>query len=142
MISILGTRVAVPITSINKKILTYMNQNRSFLSGGETLIMDNSGNYFKVNGTVRCIFSGPIEVMVPAFCNIVQAKSDLININHAKISIIGEIRLVGGFSTPAGMNYQITVTPDGTSGLAEGTVKTEFTSSIMEARNVNMSEDT
>lgn len=122
-----------------QKVITYLTQNGSFLSGGESLFMDNVGNYSIASGTVRCVFADPIDYNVPAFCNVVQAKSDLININHAKISTKGQIRSVGGFNTPAGMNYQIAVTPDGKSGLAEGSFRTEFAGSIMEARGVNMS---
>ncbi len=79
------------------------------------------------------------EYHVPAFCNVVQGKSELININHTKISTKGRIRSIGLFSTPAAMTYQIAVTPDGTSGFAEGTVWTSFAGSIMESRDVNMS---
>lgn len=50
-------------------------------------------------------------------------------------------RSVGGSSTPAGLNYLIAITLDGKSGVAEGTVRTEFVGSIMEARDTNTSFD-
>lgn len=124
-----------------EKILTYLGQEGSHLFGGESMLMDNAGNYSNGSSTVRCAFAEPAEVLVPVFCTVVRAKSDLININHAKISTKGEIRSIGGFSTPAGMNYQIAVTPDGTSGFAEGTVNTEFAGSIMEARDTDLRTD-
>ncbi|MDD1730072.1 MAG: hypothetical protein LUQ50_13505 [Methanospirillum sp.] len=87
------------------------------------------------------MFADPIRNLVPAFCNVVEAESNLINVHHAKISTKGEIRSAGGYSTPAGMRYQIAVTPDGRSSYAEGTVRTTFAGSIMEARGTNTSID-
>lgn len=125
-----------------EKILTYLSEEGSHLVGAEYLMMDNVGNYSNSSPAIRCVFAEHSELMIPAFCNVVRARSDLININHAKISTKGEIRSVGGFSTPAGLNYQIAVTPDGKTGFAEGTVKTEFAGNIMEARDTNGSIDT
>ncbi|WP_319579463.1 hypothetical protein [uncultured Methanospirillum sp.] len=71
------------------------------------------------------------EILMPSFCNIVQAK----------ISGHGEIRSAGGFSTPAALNYRIAVTAD-KNVPAQGTVRTEFSGSIMEARDTNQSDDT
>jgi len=125
----------------SEKILTYKSQNGSHLLGAESLMMDNMGNCTSDTVEPRCVFADPIVILMPAFCNIVQAKSDLININQAKISGHGEIRSAGGFSTPAALNYRIAVTAD-KNVPASGTVRTEFAGSIMEARDTNLSGDT
>jgi len=49
--------------------------------------------------------------------------------------------MAGGFSTPAALNYRIAVTAD-KNVPAQGTVRTEFAGSIMEARDTNQSGDT
>lgn len=123
----------------SEKILTYKSHDGSHLLGAEHLMMDNMGNFTNGSSTVRCVFAEPNEIQIPAFCNIVQAKSDLININQAKISSHGEIRSAGGLNTPAAMNYRIAVTAD-KNILASGTVKTEFAGSIMESRDFNQSD--
>jgi len=125
----------------NEKILTYKSHDGSHLLGAEILMMDNMGNCTSSTAPPRCVFADHTEILMPAFCNIVQAKSDLININQAKISTKGEIRSAGGFSTPAGMNYRIAVTTD-KNVPAQGIVKTGFAGSIMEARDTNQSDDT
>jgi len=125
----------------SEKILTYKSQNGSHLLGAETLMMDNMGNCTSATTEPRCVFAAPTEILMPAFCNIVQAKSDLININQAKISTKGQIRSAGGFSTPAALNYRLAVTADKNMP-ASGTVRTEFAGSIMEARDTNQSADT
>jgi len=125
----------------NEKILTYKSRDGSHLLGAEFLMMDNMGNCTNGSSAPRCVFAEPKEILTPAFCNIVQAKSDLININQAKISSHGEIRSAGGYSTPAGMNYRIAVTAD-KNVPAQGTVRTEFAGSIMEARDADLLTDT
>ena len=125
----------------NEKILTYNSHDGSHLLGAESLMMDNMGNCTSDTSPPRCVFAEPKEILTPSFCNIVQAKSDLININQAKVSTKGEIRSAGGFSTPAALNYRIAVTAD-KNVPAQGIVKTEFAGSIMEARDTNQSEDT
>jgi len=124
-----------------EKVLTYRDRDGSLLTGSERLLLDNAGNYSASDRTVACVFAEPIRNLVPAFCNVVEAKSDLVNINHARISTTGRIRSAGGFSTPAGMSYRIAVTPDSTTGNAKGTVWTSFAGSIMEARDTNTSID-
>jgi len=125
-----------------EKVLSYLSREGSLLTGSERLLMDNTGNYSTSTSTVACVFADEARYLVPAFCNVVEAKSDLININHAKISTKAQIRSAGGFSTPTGLNYRIAVTPDGKSAYAEGTVWTSFAGSIMEARDTNQSDDT
>ncbi|PWR69708.1 hypothetical protein [Methanospirillum lacunae] len=125
----------------SEKILTYKSHDGSHLLGAESLMMNNMGNWSSGSPSIRCVFSDQNEIQLPAFCNIVQAKSDLININQAKISTKGEIRSAGGFSTPAALNYRIAVTAD-KNVPAQGTVRTEFARSIMEARDTNLSDDT
>jgi len=60
-----------------------------------------------------------------------------VNINSAQVSTKGAARGVASSGdVPAMLNYQIAVTPDSNSGsgFADGTVKTLFGGSIMEAR--------
>nr|WP_319539075.1 hypothetical protein [uncultured Methanospirillum sp.] len=125
----------------SEKILTYKSRDGSHLLGAEILMINNMGNCTSSTAPPRCVFADHNEILMPAFCNIVQAKSDLININQAKISGKGEIRSAGGFSTPAALNYRIAVTAD-KNVPAQGTVRTEFAGSIMEARDTNQSGDT
>jgi hypothetical protein len=120
-----------------EKVMTYNSIEGSHLVGEESLTLSVAGNTSSSDGAIRCVFSqGATEL--PAFCNIVSAKSSLININSAQISSKGQIRAVSSSAdTPAELNYRIAVTPDASSGkeYAEGTVKTVFAGSIMEARD-------
>jgi hypothetical protein len=67
----------------------------------------------------------------------VKTKSELVNINSAQVSTKGDLRPTS--LTALGLDYQIAVTPDSNSGsgFADGTVKTTFAGSIMEARMPN-----
>ncbi|MDD1728117.1 MAG: hypothetical protein LUQ50_03495 [Methanospirillum sp.] len=121
-----------------QKVLTYASVEGAHLVGEEEYTLSVAGNYASGDGNIRCVFSTGAGDSLPAFCNIVTAKSSLININSAQISTKGQIRAVtSDAGTPAELNYQIAVTPDTNSGsgYAEGTVKTVFAGSIMEARD-------
>lgn len=123
----------------SEKVLTYQSIEGSHLIGVESLLLDDAGNYTNAAGTVRCVFADPLISLIPAFCNVVSSRSELINMNHAQISSKSQIRAASTYlSSPAGMNYRITVTPDGTAGIAEGTVRTSFAGSVMEARDTNV----
>ena len=107
------------------------------LVGEEEYTLSVAGNYATGSDNIRCVFSTNHGSILPAFCNIVSAKSSLVNVNSAQVSTKGQIRAVAETAdVPAGLNYQIAVTPDANSGsgFAEGTVKTVFAGSIMEAR--------
>lgn len=120
-----------------EKVMTYESVEGSHLVGDEEYTLSVAGNWASSDGNIRCVFSGGGGGL-PAFCNIVSAKSSLININSAQISTKGQIRGVSASSdAPAELNYRIAVTPDSNSGTgyAEGTVKTVFAGSIMEARD-------
>jgi hypothetical protein len=122
----------------SQKVLTYASTEGAHLVGEEEYTLSVAGNYASRDGNIRCVFSNGGSDVLPAFCNIVSAKSSLININSAQISTKGQIRAVASDAgVPAGLNYQIAVTPDSNSGsgFAEGTVKTVFAGSIMEARD-------
>jgi len=119
-----------------EKVMTYNSVEGSHLVGDESYVLSTAGNWTAPDG-IRCVFSQGGGGL-PAFCNIVSAKSSLINVNSAQVSSRGQIRAVAADSgVPAGLNYRIAVTPDASSGIgyAEGTVKTEFAGSIMEARD-------
>ncbi len=121
-----------------QKVLTYASTEGAHLVGEEEYTLSVAGNYASGDGNIRCVFSTSANDALPAFCNIVSAKSSLINVNSAQISTKGQIRAVASDAgVPAGLNYQIAVTPDSNSGsgYAEGTVKTVFAGSIMEARD-------
>ncbi|HWQ67459.1 MAG TPA: hypothetical protein VN372_11395 [Methanospirillum sp.] len=122
------------------KVLTYASTEGAHLTGEEYLLMDVAGNWSNSADSIRCVFATAKSAYIPAFCNAVSAKSSLINVNSAQISTKAQIRAVAKTGdSPAELNYQIAVTPDSNSGsgFAEGTVKTEFAGSIMEARDAN-----
>ncbi|PKL59188.1 MAG: hypothetical protein CVV33_09130 [Methanomicrobiales archaeon HGW-Methanomicrobiales-4] len=120
-----------------EKVLTYASTEGAHMVGEEEYTLSVAGNFYAETEQIRCVFSERRRVGYPAFCNIVSAKNNLININSAQISTKGEIRAVGALTVPAELNYQIAVTPDANSGsgFAEGTVSTTFAGSIMEARD-------
>jgi len=121
-----------------QKVLTYASTEGAHLVGEEEYTLSVAGNYANAVDNIRCVFSTNHGSVLPAFCNIVSAKSSLVNVNSAQVSTKGQIRAVAETGdVPAGLNYQIAVTPDANSGsgFAEGTVKTTFAGSIMEARD-------
>ena len=123
-----------------EKVLTYNSVEGAHLIGGEEWILDVAGNYEKSADSIRCVFAAAESTYFPAFCNVVKAKSELININSAQISTKGQARAVAATGDiPAALNYQIAVTPDANtgSGFADGTVKTLFGGAIMEARGTS-----
>ncbi len=122
----------------NQKVLTYASTEGAHLVGEEEYTLSVAGNYADGDDNIRCVFSTDHGSLLPAFCNIVSAKSALVNVNSAQVSTKGQIRAVAEtYDVPAGLNYQLAVTPDANSGsgFAEGTVKTVFAGSIMEARD-------
>ncbi|WP_319580168.1 hypothetical protein [uncultured Methanospirillum sp.] len=122
----------------SQKVLTYASTEGAHLVGEEEYTLSVAGNYDTGEDNIRCVFSTNNGGILPAFCNIVSAKSSLVNVNSAQVSTKGQIRAVADSAdVPAGLNYQIAVTPDANSGsgFAEGTVKTVFAGSIMEARD-------
>lgn len=124
----------------NAKVLTYASSEGAHLVGEETLILSVAGNFSKADDTIRCVFGATSNSYVPAFCNIVQASSSLVNVNSAQVSTKGSIRAIAkNYDIPAELNYQIAVTPDANSGsgFAEGTVKTTYAGSIMEASSAH-----
>jgi len=122
-----------------EKVLTYASTEGAHMVGEESLVLSVAGNWGQTPDTIRCVFSDNSGYM-PAFCNIVSAKSSLVNVNSAQISTKGQIRATAATGDiPAELNYRIAVTPDANSGsgFAEGTVSTVYTGAIMEARNSN-----
>ncbi len=122
----------------SQKVLTYASTEGAHMVGEEEYTLSVAGNYADADDNIRCVFSTNHGGILPAFCNIVSAKSSLVNVNSAQISTKGQIRAVAETAdVPAGLNYQIAVTPDANSGsgFAEGTVSTVFAGSIMEARD-------
>ena len=121
-----------------EKVLTYTSTEGSHMVGEEEYTLSVAGNWANSDNNIRCVFSQGDSGGLPAFCNIVSAKSSLINVNSAQISTKGQIRAVASNAgVPAELNYRIAVTPDSNSGsgFAEGTVTTTFTGSIQEARD-------
>jgi len=121
------------------KVMTYASIDGAHLVGEEEYTLSVAGRSGDSEGNIRCVFSQVDDSITPAFCNIVTAKSSLINVNSAQISSSGGLRAVADNAyVPAGLNYQIAVTPDTNSGsgYAEGTVKTVYAGSIMEARDI------
>lgn len=124
----------------NEKVLTYVSTEGSHLVGSEEWTLDVAGHYESNTDKIRCVFASTADEIFPAFCNVVKAKSEIINMNNGKISTKGSSRAIADSNDiPASLNYQIAVTPNSYSGegFADGTVKTLFSGSIMEARNRN-----
>jgi len=122
----------------SQKVLTYASTEGAHLVGEEEYTLDVAGNWDTADDNIRCVFSTNNGNILPAFCNIVSAKSSLVNVNSAQVSTKGQIRATADtVDVPAAVNYQIAVTPDANSGsgFAEGTVKTVFAGSIMESRD-------
>ncbi len=122
----------------SQKVLTYASTEGAHLVGEEEYTLSVAGNFASAADQIRCVFASANNGYLPAFCNIVSAKSSLVNVNSAQVSSKGQIRAVAKTADiPAELNYQIAVTPDANSGsgFAEGTVKTTFAGSIMEARD-------
>ena len=122
----------------SQKVLTYASTEGSHMVGEEEYTLSVAGNWAESVNNIRCVFSQGKNPILPAFCNIVSAKSSLVNVNSAQISTKGQIRAVAAQKdVPAELNYRIAVTPDANSGsgFAEGTVSTTFTGSIQEARD-------
>ena len=120
-----------------QKVLTYASTEGSHLTGSESWSLDVAGNYENTADDIRCVFAAAASTYFPAFCNVVKAKSELINVNSAQISTKGAVRAVASSGdVPAALAYQIAVTPDANagSGFADGTIKTMYGGSIMEAR--------
>ena len=123
-----------------EKVFTYASTEGAHLVGAEEWILDVAGNWEAAADSIRCVFASAKTDYFPAFCNVVKAKSELVNINSAQVSTKGAARSVAATGDiPAMLNYQIAVTPDSNSGsgFADGTVKTFFGGSIMEAREKN-----
>jgi len=122
----------------NQKVLTYASTNGSHMVGEEEYTLSVAGNYSTSDGNVRCVFSQNNGFIIPAFCNIVSAKSALVNVNSAQVSSKGQIRSVAEtIDVPTALNYRLAVSPDLKSGqtYAEGGVKTVFAGSSLEARD-------
>lgn len=120
-----------------EKVLTFAGTDGSHLIGAEKWSLDVAGGVDVVKKNIRCVFSSNAGELFPAFCNVVKSKSELVNINTAQISTKGSIRAVAETGNiPSALNYQIAVSPNikNESDLADGTVKTLFGGSIMEAR--------
>ncbi|WP_319579033.1 hypothetical protein [uncultured Methanospirillum sp.] len=125
----------------SQKVLTYGSTEGSHMVGEEEYTLDVAGEAKQSDDNIRCVFSSEHGKWLPPFCNIVSAKSALINVNSAQISSNGQIRAVAATDDiPAGLSYQIAVTPDANSGsgFAEGTVKTTYAGSVMEGRDTGM----
>ncbi len=121
-----------------EKVLTYASTDGAHLTGEEYAILDVAGNFTETGEEIRCVFASAESEFIPAFCNIVRAKSSLVNVNSAQVSTKAQIRAVAeSADTPAAMNYLIAVTPDANSdsGFAEATIATEFAGHVLEARN-------
>jgi len=123
-----------------EKVFTYASTEGAHLVGAEEWTLDVAGNWERTADSIRCVFASSKYEYFPAFCNVVKAKSELVNINSAQVSTKGSARAVAASGDiPAALAYQIAVTPDSNSGsgFADGTVKTLFGGSIMEARAKN-----
>ena len=121
-----------------QKVLTYTSTQGAHLLGEESYTLSTAGlSKYDDQEFLRCVYATNDMSWMPSFCNTVQVKTSLININNAQISQTSALRMVGDDATPAALNYQIAVTPDTGSGSshAEGIVTTMFAGTIREARD-------
>lgn len=121
----------------SEKVYSYESKEGSHLVADELLVMSTGGNYTESDNIMRCVFSSADDAAAPAFCNTVRAHSSLVNVNSAQVSTSAKARIVAeDGSVPSAMSYHIDLTPNPVSGLgyAVGTVNTEFSADIMEAR--------
>jgi hypothetical protein len=118
-----------------EQVLTYGSTEGAHLVGSEEYTLDTAGNWTYSKDAIRCVFAEAASKYIPAFCNIVKMKSDLVNVNSAQVSSKADTRVTS--LTSLGLDYQIAVSPDSNSGsgFADGTVKTMFAGGIMEARD-------
>ncbi len=124
------------------KVVTYESSAGSHLLADESLIMSTGGNYSDSNSIGRCVFASSSQAAAPAFCNTVRARSALVNVNSAQYSTSSKVRIVAADgSVPSALSYQIALTPNPASGrsYAIGSVTTEFSADIMEARDSGVS---
>lgn len=89
---------------------------------------------------IQCFYcrTRPFSVFLKGRLIVVPVKSDLININRSNVSAIGEIRSIGEFGNPAGMNYLRVVALTGDPRSAGRTVSNGIAGSIMEAGDTDM----
>jgi len=120
-----------------EKVLTYASVNGAHLAGEEQYTLSVAGNFARMQDQIRCVFSSANGILVPSFCNVVSAKSNLVNLNRGQVSTKGILRATTNSLAPTEMSYKIAVSPDENSGsgTAEGMVSTVFAGSLMEARD-------
>lgn len=121
-----------------EKVYSYESMKGSHLVADELLVMNTGGNFTESGNIMRCVFSSDDTAAAPAFCNSVRAHSSLMNVNSAQVSTSAKARIVAeDGSVPSAMSYRIDLTPNPASGLgyAVGSVSTEFSANIMEARD-------
>jgi len=122
---------------VTEKLMTYASTNGAHLVGEEEYVLDIAGNWADVGGEIRCVFASS-GITVPAFCNIIKTRSELVNLNSGQISTKGRMLMVtDSIENPTELIYSIAVSPDKNSGseFAEGTVRTNFAGSAMESRD-------
>ncbi|MGV8107969.1 hypothetical protein [Methanospirillum sp.] len=120
------------------KVFTYESMEGSHLVADEYLVMSTGGNYSDSDNIGRCVFASDSSASAPAFCNTVRARSSLLNVNSAQVSTSAKSRIVAADgSVPSALSYRIDLTPNPASslGYAVGSVTTEFSAEIMEARS-------
>ncbi len=123
------------------KVLTYSSTEGAHLLGEESYTLSTAGTASsEAQDLLRCVYTTDDSLWLPAFCNTVQVKTTLMNINHAQISEQGSLRMVGDGTTPASLTYQVAISPDGKTPYAEGMVRTTFSGAIQEARDNSTNE--
>jgi hypothetical protein len=122
------------------KVLTYAADatTGSVLAASESLTLDVMGNWTWMADSMPCIFASLANPTIPAFCNVVSAKSQITGATTLSATTAGKLRAVAADSSiPAGLTYTIDVGPDASTGssYAKATVGTEFMVSITEGRS-------
>jgi hypothetical protein len=113
----------------------------SIAQTSEMIATDNMGSPTITADVIACPFGPSQSEILPAFCNVVYAKSMSQGVTSAAQSSSAQVRMVAASAdTPAELNYNFDVKPDASAGVgyAMGTFGTEFGVSIKEARGNNL----
>ncbi len=109
----------------------------SIAQTSEMIATDNMGSPTATADVIACPFGPSQSEILPAFCNVVYARSMSQGVTSVAQSSSAQVRMVAaGADTPAELNYNFDVKPDASAGIgyAMGTFGTEFGISVKEAR--------
>jgi len=111
-----GNKVAATQSNVNANtLLTFVaTGDGGNAVGSEDLLIDGAGNSTTASDRMLCPFVGGSNMVIPAYCNIVQAGSSF-DLTVGSVKTAANDRFVGTDATvPVALNYNINVQPYGT----------------------------